>query len=333
MQTNSLAKCKENENRLLLINSHIKDIAAEVGLSKVEEAITTIQAAKKRLKGEEQDVELLSRLKEVDKLRNLAELRLALIEITMRTAYSNRGINARETTLDNAQARVQQLEQDLGAAVVKAKELPEHEGKSLKLLAKEVAQLTTNLQRQHEYYQQAVPEAAQHEEALKWCSIWSKILDDLTDLADDTAENTSELNRLLKKYDRLTVLPDITEAQQAFVSQAKQAVEANFAAQVQAAVDTLTELIARNEQKDPAEPAAQIVADLNAAAASTFYFLPKEEKTRREKLEKALQKRLDTDQVEDIAYRFSLIKDSAQRAQCVARLRELLEQELPIEAS
>lgn len=332
-QTSTATKCKENENRLMEMRLYLNGMGLDASVAKLDEALKIVRFEKKRIEDEELDAILFGRLKEVDKLRNLAELRLAIEEINSKKAYSEKGIANRETTLANAQARVLQLEQELATAVTKANELPEHEGKSLKDLTKEVTQLTALLQRKHDHYQHAVPEATQHEEALKWCGIWTKILDDLTDLADEAPENTSELTKLLKKYDKLTSLPGITEAQLAFVGQAKQDVEATFAAQVQAAVDTLTELIARNDQKDPAEPVAQIVADLHAAMASTFHFLPKEEKGRREKLEKALQKRLDADQVEDIAHRFSLIKDAAQRAQCVARLRELLEKELSVEAS
>ncbi|MBW3127296.1 hypothetical protein [Hymenobacter profundi] len=332
-QTNSLNKCKENEGRLLQMKSCLSGLDTELGVSKLEEGLKIIQFEKTRIEGEELDAVLFSRLKEVDKLRNLAELRHAVAEFSTRKAHSEKGITNKKLTLDNAQARIQQLEQELTTAVIKAKTLPEHEGKSLKALTKEVAQLTANLQRQYDAYQQATPEAAQHEEALKWCGIWTKILDGLIELADDTVENTGELTKLLKKYDKLLLHSGITEIQQAFVGKARKTVEAAFAVQVQAAVDTLTALIARNDQKEPAEPAAQIVADLQVAAASTFHFLPKEEKARREKLEKALQKRLDADQVEDIAYRFSQIKDTAQRTKCIERLRQLLEKELPIEAS
>ncbi|GAA4382172.1 hypothetical protein [Hymenobacter koreensis] len=331
LQVNSIAKCKENANRLGIIKLHLTGLEDEVGQAKVEDALISVNNAKARLEEEEQDAALLSRLKELEKLRNLADLRRALLEIENQSAYSDKGVNALQTTDDAIQARVLQLEQELALYVVKAGQLPEHKGKSNKVLLREVASLTTSLQNKHALYQQAVPEADQYEEALKWCSIWTKILDGLIDLADEAPENSGELQKLLKKYDKLIQIPGTTETQQSFVGEAKQAVEGAFATQVQAAVDLLSELIARSEQKDPAEPTAKLVADLRAADAKTFHFLPKDEKPRRDKLEKALQKRLDDDQVEDIADRFSKIKDASQRARCVARLRQLLEEQVLVE--
>ena len=324
-QTNSLNKCNENETRLRTIVGYLGGLTTELSLSKVEDALATIQQEKQRLAGEEQDAGYLVRLREIDKLRNLVELRAALTEMQQRAAHSEKGQALRQTTLDKVQSEVIQLEQGLANALAKANELPDRDGKTTKDLIKEVKALSEWLLKKHDHYVNAEPEAAQHAEALKWCDIWTKIIGDVNSWSDESLENTAALQKHLKKYDALTILDGCTEAHQAFVLQARQAVEARFADQVQAAVEKLTHLTARTEQKDPAEPAAQLFQDLQTAIDSVFHFLPKEEKPRLDRLKKALQKRIDADQVEDIAHRFGLITDPVQRARCVERLSLMLE--------
>lgn len=331
-QINTLTKCKESENRLFATKMYLSGLTDEIDSTKVEEAILTIQSERNRLKAEEQDTELLARLKEVEKLRNLGELRTALEEINKRPVFSEKGIAARQSTIEIIECRITEFEENLDNYHSKARDLPEREGKSIKALAKEINVLSSTLQRQHDQYLNAEPEYAKYSQALKWCEIWNKILDDITDLSEDTPENNSELQKLLKKYEKLRSIEGSTENQQSFVLEAKQAVEDEFTKHVEAAVNTLNDLFARNEQKDPSEPPSKIYKELQIAMESAFHFLPKEEIKRRERLEKALQKRLDADQVEDIAFRFTQIKDTEQRKSCVERLRLLLEQETYVTA-
>lgn len=330
LQINTLTKCKDNENRLFSTRSFLNGLTDDIGQSKVEEAMIVIQKEKDRLKGEELDTDFLGRLKEVEKMRPLADLRKALDEITSRTPHSEKGKIALQATVDTVRSRVLELEETLKVSYIKARDLPEKEGKSLKILAKEVSIITNTLQRQHDFYVNAEPEATYHAEAVKWCEIWSKIIDDIIDLKDDNPENSSELQKLLKKYEKLRVIEGITESQQSFVLEAKQAVEVSFSEHVKNAINILNNLISRNEQKAPSDPPANIYKELQNAIINEFHFLPKDELRRREKLEKALQKRLDADQVEDIAFRFGQIKDADQRKKCVERLRLLLEQEISV---
>lgn len=325
-QTSTTTKCKEGENRLSIVQSYLAGVAGDVGLPKVQEALISLKAIAERITEEEQDAALLARLKEIEKIRNLAELRDALSELSTRTAHSVKGNTALQTTQEAVAVRIEQFEQLLSAAHLKANELPDRAGKSPKVLAREIAALTTSLQRLHDQVMNAAVETAQLEQAVKWCAVWSKIFDDIIDLSEETPENTRELQNLLKKYDKLTQLENSTEAQQAFVLEARQAAEAKVADQVQAAVDTLTDLIAQSDQKDPVVPTSQLLHDLQTAREITFHFLPKEDKLRRERLEKTLQKRLDADQVEDIVYRFDKIQDDVQRAKCIERLQALLKQ-------
>ncbi|KAA5548346.1 hypothetical protein [Adhaeribacter rhizoryzae] len=332
LQINTLNKCKESEIKLFSTKSYLNSLTDEIGIFRVEEAMLTIQKERDRLKGEELDSDFLARLKEVEKLKNLGELRAALEEITSRNVHSEKGSAAKQSTLETIQCRIKELEENLTSYYIKASDLPEREGKSIKVLAKEISTLTSTLQRQHDNYLNTEPEATKYSQALKWCEIWGKIMDDITDLSDDTPENNSELQKLLKKYEKLRLIEGSTENQKSFVLEARQAVEDKFKEHVQVAIDTLNDLITRNEQKDESEPPAKIYKELQTAMDSAFHFLPKEEIKRRERLEKALQKRLDADQVEDIAFRFSQIKDVEQRKSCVARLRQLLEQETYVTA-
>jgi hypothetical protein len=63
---------------------------------------------------------------------------------------------------------------------------------------------------------------------------------------------------------------------------------------------------------------------LQVAQNTVFHFLPKSEEPRRKRLETALRKRLDDDEVESIANRFNQITDSMLRARLVERLQAML---------
>ncbi|WP_192822483.1 hypothetical protein [Rufibacter sp. LB8] len=326
-QLGTTTKCSENTTRLFSIKNYLSPLTEEVGLSMVEESISTILKQKDKLQGEEKDITLLARLKDFEKLKNLNELREALEELTTLNPHSEKGETALNSTITTVKGRIVELESSVINNKTKARDLPGKEGKSLKFLEKEIKTLSSTLERQYDNYQDANPESEMHSQALKWCRIWNKILDDISDLREDNPENTTELQKLLKKYDKLTLLEGISESQQSYVLEAKQTVVDAFAEHVNEAEEILSNLITRNELNDPNDPPAKIYQELQNAINKEFHFLPKEEKSRKEKLEKALQKRFDADQVEDITVRFSQIKDAQQRKKCVERLKLLLERE------
>lgn len=333
-QTNTLNKCKEGTDRLLKLQSHVSYLLTDIEPAKVAEALANIDIARKRLQNEEQDSSLLARFKEIEKLTNFADLRAAQKELGSLSLQSEKGKLAYQHAVSVVDARIIQYRETLAAACARAQYLPERESRTFdkatdyKKLAEEVvSKLAKTLQNLSPIYQDASPEAEQHEQAQKWCNQWLKILGDLEGHSEETPENTKELQNLLTKYDKLYQQANDNAAQQQIIQEAKQRLEQQFAVKVQAAISKLEELISRNDKGDLA---ADVDSDFQTAQSTVFMFLPKTEELHRKRLVTALRKRLETDEVEGITQKFKQIS-RPQQIKLVERLRSLLEQEQTVD--
>lgn len=323
-QTNTLTKCRENKDKLLKLKSHVSYLAEQINLSLVNEALATLERAENKLQEQEKDSVKIARLREIEKLRTLTDLRAAADEIAAMTLHSEKGQQLQQDVSAAVSTRIAQQLQEFANTYEKARDLPDRTGKTLAALKKDVQTLLGKLQGISMRYLGAIPEAEQLLEAQQWCNVWTQVFKTLEDIDEDSIDNAKELQKRRRKYDKLLSEEGINAAQRQVVEESRQQMELQFAQREQDAAEELNRLIERNRQQ---ELAADVFADYQTAQANVFNFLPKVDEQRRKRLEISLRDRVEQSESEKIVNQFKSITDPVKKQQIIERLRQLLAQE------
>ena len=148
--------------------------------------------------------------------------------------------------------------------------------------------------------------------------IWTK----LADLSREKPKNNADLKKLDNAFEKLKENEAFSAAQKDYIGSIKAEVDARFVAQVEAAKSELDVYQARNEN---GEDAVRLKSALEGALAREMAYLADEHKAQLRALDKALQKRIDDDEIKSVEANFLRIKDAAKRRECLRLLRKYVE--------
>jgi hypothetical protein len=158
------------------------------------------------------------------------------------------------------------------------------------------------------------------EAARKRLDTLDRTFDKLKDLSREKPKDADELKKLTRAIDKLAADELLSDAQLAVFQTVRSDVEGRFEAVTLAASQELEKYEARNQDgDDPVVLKNDIQRDLERGLA----FLADDLKPRLRKLDRAVQERIDANQVEKIKDEFLKIKDRAQRMECLRALQSL----------
>ena len=169
------------------------------------------------------------------------------------------------------------------------------------------------------------PEGVALEELARRIEDLSKLWAKLADLYREKPRNNADLKKLGAAFDKLGGNSALSDAQRSFIAQTKGEVESRLQAQVEAAKDELDAYQTRNEA---GEDAVKLKHALEGALGREMAYLADEHRPQLRALDRALQRRIDDDEIKRVEANFLKIKDGARRRECL----KLLGSHLGIEA-
>lgn len=148
-----------------------------------------------------------------------------------------------------------------------------------------------------------------------------KTWDKLADLGREKHKNNDDLKKSGRAFDKLLEASGLSEAQKAHIEGVRAGVDSRFVAAVEAAEVELASYERRHEEGE--DPVA-LRNLLERASEREMAYLADEHKPRLRALHKALQKRIDDDEIKSVEANFLRIQDVAKRRECLRILQKHL---------
>ncbi len=284
----------------------------ERGLSdlraRVQTAFDVLGEREAELQSESKDAEFLASLKALKGEKGLKALRDGLAELDDYESHSPKTVVAiadarciMQATLDKHLAWFVPLSEQLDAAT--------SNGEFSKIY-REIAHYTDRFVDS--------PEGKQLESFEKRIETLGKLWPKLADLNREKPKNNAELKKLDSAFEKLKENAALSDAQREHIERAQSEVDARFIAQVEAAKATLDNYQTRNEN---GEDAVRLKTALEGALARELAYLADEHKPQLRTLDRALQRRIDDDEIKSVEANFLKIKDATKRRECLKLLQ------------
>ena len=285
----------------------------ERGLSdlraRVQTAFGNLAEREAELQSESKDAESVAALKSLKRETNLQNLRVGLRELDDYESNSPKtevaiadAKGAMQTTLENHLAWFAPLEAQLDAATSNG----------------ELSKIYRDIARYSDRFVGS-PEGKQLELFEKRIETLGKNLVKLADLNREKPRNNADLKKLDSAFEKLKDHDALSPAQQEFIERARAEVDQRFVAQVEAARSELESYQARNEN---GEDAVALKNALEGALAREMAYLADEHKPQLRALDRALQRRIDDDEIKRVEANFLKIRDAAKRRECLKLLQK-----------
>lgn len=315
---------RESLNDIRDVNKYSGDLNTackwfdERGLSdlraRVRTALNVLGEREAELESESKDSGFLVALKSLKSEKGLKALRDGLAELDDYESHSPKTVIAisdarvvMQATLDNHLAWFSPLATQLDAAT--------SNGEFSKIY-REIAR----------YFDRFVgsPEGKQLEAFDKRIETLGKVWAKLTDLGRDKPKNNADLKKLDSAFEKLKENDALSHTQREHIERAQAEVDARFVAQVEAAKNELDSYQTRNEN---GEDAVWLKNALEGALGREMAYLADEHKPQLRALDRALQRRIDDDEIKSVEAGFLKIKDAAKRRECLKLLQNHLRAE------
>jgi hypothetical protein len=308
----SLENYQKQKSDLHAMAQMLKDIGQSEFITRVYEAEERLDAARKAITDREADKDFVSFLKSLKGLRTLPlqTLREHLAAIDAYTPH----VEETQTLMDNTRIDLQNAVDETLAFLTPLDERLANVASvgDAKRISEDIARRLDRFTGSEEL---AVLEAAR-----KRLDTLDRTFDKLKDLSREKPKDAEELKKLTRAIEKLAADELLSETQQAVFQTVRSDVEARFEAVTIAASQELEKYEARNQNgDDPVVLKNDIRHDLERGLA----FLADDLKPRLRKLDSAVQKRIDANQVEKIKDEFLKIKDRTQRMECLRALQAL----------
>lgn len=308
----SLENYSKQKDELDRVRKHLSGIGQSEFLGRVNQAEAALEAARRALTDRDADKDHVAFLRSLTGLKTvpLATLREHVAQIE---SYTPR-LAETQSLMDAAHASLQSAIADALAF------LPPLEARLEAVVsAGEIKRLQEDIARRLDRFENS-EEANALEAARKRLTALDATFDKLKDLSRDKPRDADALRNLGRQIDKLAEGEALSEPQRLIFRQTREAIEARFSeaiAQSQAALELFE---ARNAA---GEDAVALKIEIEIDLERGLRFLPQESKTRPNALQRAVQKRIDADQIEKVKDEFQKILDRAKRAECLRALQVL----------
>ena len=277
--------------------------------ARVQIAFNVLGEREAELESESKDAGFLISLKSLKTEKGVAALRVGLDELANYESHSSKteaaifdAKHAMEATLANHLAWFAPLSEQLDAATSNG----------------ELSKIYRDIARYSERFADS-PEGQQLELFEKRIETLGKILAKLAELNREKPKNNADLKKLDGAFEKLKENDALSPAQREWIERAKTDVDRRFIAQVEAAKAELNAYRARNEN---GEDAVALKSALEGALSREMAYLADEHKPQLRALDKALQRRIDDDEIKSVEANFLKIKDATKRRECLKLLQK-----------
>ena len=279
---------------------------------RVQTALYNLGEREAELQSEGKDAEFLVALKSLKTEKSLRALRAGLAELDDYESHSPKTVVA----IDDARGIMQAtLDDHLAWFVPLSAQLDSATSNG------EFSRIYRDIARYLDRFAGS-PEGQQLEELEKRIETLGKLWAKLAELSREKPKNNADLKKLDGAFEKLRENAALSEMQRAAIETIESEVDARFAAQVAAARATLDDYQARNEN---GEDAVQLKTALEGALGRELAYLADEHKPQLRALDRALQKRIDDDEIKSVEANFLKIKDAAKRRECLKLLSKYVE--------
>ena len=280
--------------------------------ARVQSAFDNLGEREAELQSESKDAEFLVALKSWKTEKSLKSLRDGLAELDDYESHSPKTEAAiaearcvMQTTLENHLAWFAPLSAQLDAATSNG----------------ELSKIYRDIARYLDRFAGS-PEGKQLELLEKRIEALGKLWAKLAELNREKPKNNADLKKLDGAFERLKENAALSQTQREHIESAQREVDARFVAQVEAAKSELDSYQARNEN---GEDAVRLKSALEGALAREMAYLADEHKPQLRALDRALQRRIDDDEIKSVEANFLKIKDLSKRRECLKLLSKYVE--------
>ncbi|PQV65271.1 hypothetical protein B1R32_1018 [Abditibacterium utsteinense] len=145
--------------------------------------------------------------------------------------------------------------------------------------------------------------------------VWEKV----SELRRERPRNNADLKKLGQAFEKLSENEALSDAQKAHVLSVKAEIDTRFVAQVEAAKSELEAYETRNAS---GEDAVVLKNQLEDALKREMAYLSDEHKPKLRALDRALQRRIDDDEIKRVEANFLKIQDTSKRRECLRLLQK-----------